>query len=142
MKIRFFILGVLAAGLLLLGLAGVMWPSVLEGVYAQDKKPAASSTTGETKKIKKRRRRRRTLVQVDKVRIEPLLQTMPVIGRLVAVRTGAVAARIEAPVLEMKVDVGDRVVIGDILAVLVDDKFKWYLAEKAAGVRETKARIS
>ncbi|MEE8222928.1 MAG: efflux RND transporter periplasmic adaptor subunit [Alphaproteobacteria bacterium] len=137
-----FVSAVLAAGPLAVGLLRVMAPGVLDGVYAQDKKPAASSGSGETKKKKRRRRRRRTLVQVDKVRIEPLVQTMPVIGRLVAVRTGAVAARIEAPVLEMKVDVGDRVVIGDILAVLVDDKFKWYLAEKAAGVRETKARIS
>ncbi|MCZ6886401.1 MAG: efflux RND transporter periplasmic adaptor subunit, partial [Alphaproteobacteria bacterium] len=62
--------------------------------------------------------------------------------RLVAVRSGVVAARIDAPVREMKVDVGNRVTIGDILAVLVDDMFKWNLAIKAARVRETKARIS
>ena len=108
LKKRLIILAVLAAGLLLVGLGSVMAPGMLEGVYAQDKKPAATSGTGETKK-KKRRRGRRRLVQVDKVRMEPLVHTMPVIGRLVAVRTGVVAARIDAPVHEMKVDVGDRV---------------------------------
>jgi len=135
-----FVSAVLAAGLLAAGLLGVMAPGVLDGVSAQDKKPAASSGSGETKK--KKRRRRRTLVRVDRVRIEPLLQTVPVIGRMVAVRAGAVAARIDAPVREMKVDVGDSVVIGDVLAILVDDMFKWDRAEKAAEVRETIARIS
>ena len=133
--------GVLTAGLMVLGLVGVMVPGVLEGVYAQDKKPAVSSGGGETKK-KKRRRRRRTLVQVDKVRMEPLLQTLPVIGRMVAVRSGAVAARIDAPVADMKVDIGDRVKKGDILATLVDEMIKWDRAEKAAEVTESRAKIA
>lgn len=136
-----FISGVLAAGLLVVGLIGVMAPGVLEGVYAQDKKPAASSGGGETKK-KKRRRGRRILVHVDTVRIEPMLQTMPVIGRMVAVRAGAVAARINAPVAEMKVDVGDRVQKGDILAILVNEIFKWDRQEKAAQVTESQAKIA
>jgi len=136
-----FIPGVLATGLLVVGLISVMAPGMLDGVYAQDKKPAATSGGGETKK-KKRRRGRRTLVQVDKVRIEPLLQTVAVIGRIVAVRAGAVAARIDAPVADMKVDVGSHVKKGDILATLVNDKFKWDREQKAAEVTEYQARIS
>ncbi len=60
-------------------------------------------------------------VQVDKVGVQPLTQTVPVIGRLVARRTGVVASRAAGPVAEMRVEVGDRVENGDILAVLVTD---------------------
>ena len=58
-------------------------------------------------------------VDVDEVRIEPLSQTVPVIGRLVARQSGVVAARIGGPVADMQVSVGDRVKKGDILGVLI-----------------------
>ena len=48
-------------------------------------------------------------VRVDAVIVEPKSQTYPVIGRLVAQRTGAVAARINGAVVEMNANVGDRV---------------------------------
>ena len=136
---RLLVLALFTAGIMILGLNPVTRPGPSNDAFAQDKKSGAENKSGETKKKKKRRRR---WVQVDKVRLEPLVQTMPVIGRLVAVRSGVVAARIDAPVREMKVDVGDRVTIGDVLAVLVDDMFKWNLAVKAATVREITARIS
>jgi RND family efflux transporter MFP subunit len=141
LKKRLLIPAVLTAGLVVVGLASVMAPGLLEGVRAQDKKPTATSGSGETKK-KKRRGGRSTLVQVDKVRIEPLLQTVAVIGRIVAVRGGAVAARIDAPVADMKADVGDHVKKGDVLATLVNDKFKWDREQKAAEVTEFQAKIS
>ena len=47
-------------------------------------------------------------VGVDEVRMEPLSQTVPVIGRLVARQSGIVAARIGGPVADMRVSVGDR----------------------------------
>lgn len=141
MKKWLLIPGILATGLVVVGLVRVMAPGVFDGVYAQDKKPTAESGAGETRK-KKRRRRRRTLVQVDKVRVEPLLQTMPVVGRIVAVRAGVIAARIDAPVADMKYDVGDRVKKGDILATLVDDKMKWDRQEKAAQVTQSGAKIA
>jgi RND family efflux transporter MFP subunit len=142
LKKRLLIPAVLAAGLVVVGLASVMAPGIFGGVYAQEKKPAATSGSGETKKKKRRRRRRQTLVQVDKVRIAPLLQTVPVIGRIVAVRAGAVAARIDAPVADMKVDVGDHVKKGDVLASLVTERFKWDREQKAAEVTESQAKIS
>ncbi|MGI9386153.1 MAG: efflux RND transporter periplasmic adaptor subunit, partial [Methyloligellaceae bacterium] len=58
------------------------------------------------------------LVRVDEVKSEPLTQTVPVIGRLVARQTGNVAARIAGPVEKMRVEVGDRVEAGQIIAVL------------------------
>lgn len=62
------------------------------------------------------------LVGVDTVREEPFSQTVQVIGRLVSRRAGAVAAQTRGPVLEMRVDVGDRVKQGEIIAVLVSDR--------------------
>jgi multidrug efflux pump subunit AcrA (membrane-fusion protein) len=59
-----------------------------------------------------------TLVQVDPVVREPLTQKFTVIGRLVARQHGEVAARIPGPVAEMRVQIGDRVVKGDIIAVI------------------------
>ncbi len=64
-------------------------------------------------------------VGVDAVITEPLRQTVPVIGRFVARQAGVVAARINGPVGEIRVEVGDRVDKGDIIAVLVDNTLKW-----------------
>lgn len=58
------------------------------------------------------------LVRVDEVRVEPLSQTVPVIGRLVARQAGVVAARVDAPVERFLVEVGDRVGEGQVIAEL------------------------
>jgi RND family efflux transporter MFP subunit len=59
-----------------------------------------------------------TLVRVDLVRLEPLAQKVPVLGRLVARQAGEVAARINGPVEAFLVEVGDRVEAGQIVARL------------------------
>ncbi len=66
-----------------------------------------------------------TLVLVNAVRTEPLKQTVPVIGRLVAAQSGVVAARAAGPVGAIKVRVGDRVKKNDVIAVLVADALHW-----------------
>lgn len=148
---RIVLFAVIAAAVLAVGLAYFVGPEVLNGAKAQDGTSAATNADGgksavkngsDKKKKKKRRRGRRTLVQVDKVRMEPLVQTLPVIGRVVAVRSGVVASRIDAPVADIKVDVGDRVKKGDILATLVNDRLKWDRAEKAAEVKQARAKIA
>jgi len=60
-----------------------------------------------------------SLVQVDKVSRAPLVQTIPVVGRLVARQSGTIAARSAGPVEKMLVEVGDRVKNGQVLARLV-----------------------
>ena len=55
-------------------------------------------------------------VRVDPVSLEPLSQSVPVIGRLVATRAGEVAARVAGAVEAFFVEVGDRVAKGDALA--------------------------
>lgn len=57
-------------------------------------------------------------VQVDAVRIEPLKQTRPVLGRLVTVQQGDVAARVGGLVASADANVGDRVAAGDVLVEL------------------------
>ena len=88
-------------------------------------------------------------VRVDAVIVEPKSQTYPVIGRLVAQRTGAVAARINGAVVEMNATVGDRVNKGDIIAVLAierltaqRDKYAAALATRRAMVQTAQAEAS
>lgn len=52
---------------------------------------------------------RPALVQVDEVRTEPLDQTRPVLGRIVTKQQGQVAARVGGRVVNVAVNVGDRV---------------------------------
>ncbi|MDH3693638.1 MAG: efflux RND transporter periplasmic adaptor subunit [Gammaproteobacteria bacterium] len=58
------------------------------------------------------------LVGVDAVKTEPLIQTIPVIGRLVPRQAGTVAARINGPVQHVLVEAGDRVQKNDVIAQL------------------------
>lgn len=59
-----------------------------------------------------------TPVQVDAVRVATSAQTLPVVARVVAPESGPIAARTNGTVTEFRVDVGDRVAAGDVIAVL------------------------
>lgn len=80
-------------------------------------------------------------VVVDVVITEPLRQTVPVIGRFVARQTGVVAARVSGPVGEIRVEVGDRVKAGDVIAVLVNDMLKWQHELQKAEVQQYAAAV-
>ena len=82
------------------------------------------------------------VIKVDTVRTEPLSQTVPVIGRLVALQSGVIAARVDGPVLEVMVDVGDRVDAGDILVRLDTEELALDRELKAAQVEEAKAALA
>jgi len=81
-------------------------------------------------------------VGVDAVREEPYKQTVEVIGRLVSRRAGVVAARTRGPVGEMRVDVGDRVEQGDVIAVLVPDRPNSEKDLRAAEVAAAEASLA
>ena len=83
----------------------------------------------------------KAVVEVDEVRTEPLSQTVPIIGRLVARQSGIVAARIGGPVGKMHVSVGDRVKEGDVLATLVTARLKRQRDLLKAEAAETAAQI-
>ena len=86
--------------------------------------------------------RNAALVGVDKVRSEIVSQTFPVIGRLVARRSGVVAARVGGPVAEMRAAVGDRMAKGDVLAVLVREQLHWMHERWVAEVTSRKAQLA
>jgi RND family efflux transporter MFP subunit len=81
-----------------------------------------------------------TQVVTDAVRVEPLTETAPVIGRLVARDTSAVASRVSGPVVDVFVDVGDRVEVGDPLVQLDRNRLEAELELAEAEIREIAAR--
>lgn len=81
-------------------------------------------------------------VVVDAVIDEPLSQTVPVLGRIVASEFGPIAARISGPVNEMHVNVGDRVEKGAILAVLDRERLSLESDRYEALVKQQSAKLA
>ena len=88
-------------------------------------------------------------VIVDAVIEESVGQTTPVVGRFVALQSGPVAARIGGPVLEMDVDVGDRVEAGALLAILDKERleldrerFRAIVTQQNANLAATQADLT
>ena len=109
-------------------LAALMLGAAWDAAFAQEKK--------------KKKRGRAMLVVADMVIKEPMTQTFPVIGRLVARRSGVVAARTQGPVAKMMVDVGDRVKANDVIASIVTDSIVWQKRLKQAVVKEKQAAVT
>ncbi len=102
-----------------------------------------SAQQGKKKRSGKRRRRGGPAqTQVDQVRMVPVTQTVPVLGRLVPSEAGVIAARIAGPIQNMKVDVGDRVKQGDVLAVLVPDTLRWKRELQAGEVAQYEGALA
>ncbi|MEX2454631.1 MAG: efflux RND transporter periplasmic adaptor subunit, partial [Rhodospirillaceae bacterium] len=80
-------------------------------------------------------------VRVDKVIREPQSQTYPVIGRLVALRAGDVAARINGAVADLKVTVGTRVEKDDVIAEIDDARLSTERDKYAAALRNRQAML-
>ncbi len=81
------------------------------------------------------------MVQVDPVVTEPLVQTVGILGRVVAKEEGPVAARVAGPVAEMVVEVGDRVEAGALLAVLDTTRLALDRALADADLKATEAEL-
>ncbi len=93
-------------------------PLAVPHAYAAEAAKKAEDKPGEAKKAQKKGGQRPTLVGVDAVREEPLEQTVPIIGRLVAMRSGEVSAEIAGAVHTLAVNIGDHVKKGDLIAEL------------------------
>lgn len=111
----------------MLGLAGIFVFAHSHTVFAQKK-----STQG----------RPASLVHVDAVKEQVLSQTVPIIGRLVAKRAGDVSTRIDGYIDHYKVDVGDTVEKGDVIAVLNSDVLKEQLALAKSEAVQAQARLN
>lgn len=73
---------------------------------------------------------------------EPLSQTVPVIGRLVARQAGEVSARIDGPIEKFLVEIGDRVETGQVIAVLNRDALQARRDLAAGRLAEAHAEMS
>ena len=81
-------------------------------------------------------------MRVDRVTVQPLSQTVPVLGRLVPRQAGAVSSRVEASVEAFRVEVGDRVKAGDVIAVLKPDRLVALRDHAAGELKEAHAKQS
>ena len=80
------------------------------------------------------------LVRVDRVTMQPLSQTVPVLGRLVPRQAGLVSSRVEAPVAAYRVEVGDRVEAGQVIAILNRDRLIALRDHAAGQLSEARAK--
>ena len=81
-------------------------------------------------------------VELDVVIEEPIGQTTPVIGRIIALQTGPIAARVNGAVLDMLVDIGDRVNTGDVLAIIDQERMRLERESYAAIVSQQRAKLT
>ena len=73
--------------------------------------------------------------------LQPLNQSVPVIGRLISLREAKVPAAVQGKIDKIFVEVGDKVKKKQVLAIIDLNLYKW-LAEKAsAGVEAAKAKL-
>lgn len=82
------------------------------------------------------------LVRVEQVRVQPMSQTVPIVGRLVSMRMGDIAARIDGPVEAIRAEVGDRVGQGQVLAVLDAETLQADLNLAQSELREAEAELN
>jgi RND family efflux transporter MFP subunit len=81
------------------------------------------------------------VVRVDTVRSERIDETVPVIGRLIALESGEIAARESGAIADVPVRVGDRVAAGDVLARLDADRIEAERDLRAAEVTSAEATV-
>jgi len=82
------------------------------------------------------------LVGVDNVIEERSHQTIPVIGRLVAQRSGVVSVLTKGVVADVLVRVGDRVLAGDDIARLLANSLTWSRELRVAEINSAKASLA
>lgn len=84
---------------------------------------------------------KQTLVDVDAVKAASLNPTVPVIGRLLARQSGVVSALMSGVVINITVQIGDRVKRGDVLAELSPNRLHWAHKLRLAEVAQTRAAL-
>lgn len=89
----------------------------------------------------RRGRRGPATVFVDAVTKGTAIETVQVYGRIIARQTGVVASRTRGAIDEVKVQVGDRVKKGDVIATLVSNMLVAERDLKSAELKEFSAKI-
>ncbi|MCP5081249.1 MAG: efflux RND transporter periplasmic adaptor subunit [Alphaproteobacteria bacterium] len=128
---------VLALALAFLPVAGFQHARAAEAATSPTKQLDKEKEQGKAKKPAENP----SLVGVDPVRLEPLSQTIPIIGRLVAVQSGKVSAEVGGAVRKLAVAVGDHVEVGDLIARLDNEAVKAQLDVQQSQVEEGIAEL-
>lgn len=116
-------------------------PGDVSPAFAQDRKNQPKRSEGNSQQKNKSDAKPAT-VGVDPVIREKASQTLPVVGRMVAHRSGVVSVLIKGVVAEMRVRVGDRVEAGRVMARLSTDSLAWARKLRAAEVAAAKASLA
>ena len=82
------------------------------------------------------------VVGTDKVTAEAVDQTAPTIGRFVTLFEAVVPALLASHVTEIPVNIGDRLAVGDIIAVLDIDRLRWQVQQAKASVAQSEAGLA
>ncbi len=82
------------------------------------------------------------LVVADTVILEAATRSLPVVGRLVSLQAGAIAAETSGSITRVAVDVGDRVTMGQVLAQLDTNGLGWRRQSEMATLAERRARAT
>lgn len=81
------------------------------------------------------------LVSVDPIIEQQFTQTVPILGRLVAKRSGAIASRISGAVTDVMVAVGDRVSEGQVLARVDQQNLQLRQLQAESQLAESQTRL-
>ena len=82
------------------------------------------------------------VVGTDKVTAEAVDQTAPTIGRFVTLFEAVVPALLASHVTEIPVNIGDRLAVGDIIAVLDINRLRWQVQQAKASVAQSEAGLA
>ena len=80
-------------------------------------------------------------VEVDTVILEFLNQSIPVIGRVISLKEAKVPAAVIGKVEKVLVEEGDKVIKGQILALIDIERYKWLYAIASANVDAARAEL-
>ena len=83
-----------------------------------------------------------TPVETDFVVLQPLNQSIPVLGRLISLREAKVPATVQGKIDKIFVEVGDKVKKKQVLAVIDLNLYKWLAKKSSAGVEAAKAKLN
>lgn len=103
---------------------------------------AATPSTNAHAQDKSAKKTPAAAVGFDPVIREQAHQTVPVVGRLVAQRSGVVSVLVQGVVADMRVRVGDRVATGEVVAQISPNRLKWLRELRAAEVESAKASLA
>ena len=96
------------------------------------------SVTAAEKITKNKYSARATQVVVDPVQYESTYQTIRVLGRFIPRQKGPIVARTAGVIGSFRVDVGDQIQKGDVIAVLMKNRLQWqHNLQKAKVVRDS-----